>query len=280
MSTHTPAATEQPPARVIRPVKRRVSVADLWRSWRVARVLAGRDLKIKYKQSLVGPPWLVLQPLGILGGLVVAFNGVANVETGGKPYLVFGLVGLIIWTLVQMTILNGTLTMVANAQLIRRTACPRIAFLTGNLASNLVGPAVILVATLVLLIGTGEGLPTQALLLPLLLAWATVVALGLLMILASLTVRFRDVNTLLPFWSQAGLFVTPVGFSYFSAPGKVQDVLALNPLTGLLELARWCLLDIQLDMWPVITAAVWTAVIVAGGWLVFTRMETRFADYV
>src|SRR5947208_6789871 len=86
----TDTAVSPPPAslerRVIVPSARRVTVGDLWHSRRVARVLAARDLKVKYKQSLVGPPWLILQPLGILGGLVVAFHGVATVDTGGVPY--------------------------------------------------------------------------------------------------------------------------------------------------------------------------------------------------
>ena len=268
------------PVRTIVPVKRRVPLADLWRSRRVARLLALRDLKIKYKQSLVGPPWLILQPLGILAALIVAFNGVTKVNTGGVPYAVFAIVGLVVWQLINMTILNGTLGLQQNGQLIRRVASPRIAFLTGALVSNLIAPAVIMVGALAWILASGLSLPIQALLFPLVVAWTSLMIFGVLMILASIAVRWRDVNSLLPFWSSVGAFITPVGFSYDSAPHHIQTLLAINPFTGPLEAARWSLLGLQMPLVPMITSAIWTVVLLWMGWRLFTRMEIRFADYV
>jgi lipopolysaccharide transport system permease protein len=271
------ASTER---RVVVPAKRRVRLADIWRSRRVARVLASRDLKVKYKQSLVGPPWLVLQPLGILGGLVVAFHGVANVNTGGVPYAAFALTGLTVWTCVQTTLLNGVNAFVMNAQLIRRVATPRVAFITGTLLSNLIAPAVILAGAIFTLLVTGQGLPLQALLLPFVAVWVILMTFALLCVFASMSVRFRDVSTLLPFWSQAGLFLSPVGYSLATAPGRTHDVLVLNPLTGLLELTRWSLLGSSMELAPLIVSAVFTIYIVWAGWRTFTRLEMTFADFV
>jgi lipopolysaccharide transport system permease protein len=262
------------------PGRKRVRLADLWTSREVAWMLAGRDLKIKYKQSLLGPPWLVLQPLGVLAGLIVAFNGVADVNTGGVPYVPFALTGLTVWTLVQMTLLNGTQSFIQNALLVRRTATPRVAFVSSTVLSNLIAPAVILAGVFVALLATGQGLPTQALLLPLVLLWAIAFTFFLVCVFASLTVRFRDVLTLLPFWSQAGLFLTPVGYGLASAPGRVEDVLTFNPLTGLLELTRWCLLDTELTTLPLVVSAVFSVVLFWGGWQLFARMETEFADVI
>ena len=266
--------------RVARPVKKRVAVRDLWRSREVARVVAVRDLKIKYKQSLLGPLWLIIQPVGILAALIVAFNGVANVDTGGVPYIPFALTGLAVWTLVQQTLLNGVNAFPQNSLLIRRVAAPRIAFLTGAVLSNQLAPAVIFIGALVALLVTGEGLPTQALLLPFVLLWLLVFSFCLLCIIASLAVRFRDIQAVMPFWSQAGLFLTPVGFSLATAPGKVESVLTFNPLSGLLELTRWCMLDIPLTTLPVVVSAVFTVLLVWVGWQTFARMEISFADVI
>ena len=274
------ARAEELPVRTIVPVKRRVPFSEIWSSRNVARLIALRDVKIKYKQSLVGPPWLIIQPLGILAALIVAFNGVTKVNTGGVPYPVFAIVGLVVWQLINMTILNGTLSLQQNGSLIRRVASPRIAFLTGALVSNLIAPAVIMVGALAWILASGLSLPIQALLFPLVLGWTSLMIFGVLMILASIAVRWRDVNSLLPFWSSVGAFITPVGFSYATAPHHIQWLLAINPFTGPLEAARWSLLGLQLPLVPMITSAVWTVVLLWMGWRVFTRMEIHFADYV
>ena len=262
------------------PTKKRVTVSEIWESLPVAREVAARDLKVKYKQSLLGPPWLVIQPLGMLAALIVAFNGVANVDTQGVPYIPFALTGLAVWTLIQMTLLNGAQAFVQNALLIRRVSCPRIAFLTGSVIANLPAPTVVLVGAIGSLLITGQGLPVQALLFPFLMVWLLVFTFMLVCIFASLAVRFRDIQSLLPFWSQAGLFLTPVGFTLATAPGKVERVLTFNPLSGLFELTRWCLLDMELTALPVIVSAVFTVFLIWGGWQLFARLETTFADVI
>jgi ABC-type polysaccharide/polyol phosphate export permease len=267
-TTAIPAAAEaeELPVRTIEPVKRRVPLGEIWRSRRVARLIAIRDLKIKYKQSLVGPPWLIIQPLGILVALVVAFNGVTKVNTNGVPYAVFAIVGLVVWQLINMTILNGTLGLQQNAQLIRRVASPRVAFISGALVSNVIAPAVIVVGAIIWILIAGRSLPIQALLFPAVLAWTAVMTFGVLLILASIAIRWRD--------------ITPVGYSYDNAPAHIQSLLALNPFTGVLEAARWSLLDLHLPLVPMLTSAAWTVFLLVAGWRVFTRMETRFADWV
>src|SRR4051812_29201847 len=132
------SATAEPTERLIRPAKRRVSLADIWRSRPVARELAARDLKVKYKQSLVGPPWLVIQPLGTLAGLLVAFNGVTKANTEGVPYVWFALVGMVIWTAFTQTLMNSVLAFAQNGELIRRVAMPRVAVITGSLLANVI----------------------------------------------------------------------------------------------------------------------------------------------
>jgi lipopolysaccharide transport system permease protein len=266
--------------RVSIPRAKRARLADIWRGREIARVLASRDLKIKYKQSLLGPPWLILQPLGMLAALIVAFHGVAQVQTDGVPYVPFALIGLSAWTLVTMTLLNGTLAFVSNGLLIRRVACPRISFVVGSVVANLPAPAVILLGGLLSLVITGRGLPMQAALFPFVALWLILFTFALVCMFASLAVRFRDIQSLLPFWSQVGLFLTPVGYALSSAPGRTEAVLTFNPLTGIFELTRWCLLDTSLSALPVIWAAGVSVFLLFFSWRVFTKLEISFADVI
>jgi lipopolysaccharide transport system permease protein len=265
---------------VVEPTKKRVRIAEIWESRELARVIGARDLKVKYKQSLLGPPWLVLQPLGMLAALIVAFHGVANVHTDGVPYIPFALTGLAVWTLITTTLINGAPAFIQNAILIRRVACPRTAFVSGAMLANLPAPAVVFLGALVTLLVSGAGLPTQALLFPVILVWLVALTFLLVCIVASLAVRFRDVQSLLPFWSQAGLFLTPVGFSLAEAPGKVETVLTFNPLSGLMELTRWSLLGTDMTTLPLVVSVVFTLLLAWVGWQFFARLEPTFADVI
>jgi lipopolysaccharide transport system permease protein len=176
--------------------------------------------------------------------------------------------------------MNSVLGFAQNGELIRRVAMPRVAVITGALLANVIAPAVILAAALIGLIVSGEGLPTQALLFPLVVGWVGLMTLGVLLILSSLAARYRDANTLMPFWATAGPFLTPIGYSIAGQPSHIVALLSLNPLTGLMEVARWSLLGTSVQALPAITAVAFTVLVLFAGWYVFTRMEVRFADYV
>jgi ABC-type polysaccharide/polyol phosphate export permease len=263
----------------IRPVKRRVRVSELWRSLDVALVVAGRDLKVKYKQSVLGPAWLILQPVGVLIGLILVFNGVTNVDTGGVPYTLFALTSLAAWTFIQLCVTGGTTVFIMNSGLVRRVAFPRSALCSAIVLANLVPAGIILAAALIGLAIDGK-LPLQALLMPAFAAWFLVIAAGIVFLMSALTVRYRDLVALVPFWLQVGLFLTPVGYPLAGAPSNLEKVLALNPLSGVFELWRWCLLGTDVATVPAITAVIGTFLLAIGGWRVFTRMEITFADYI
>jgi ABC-2 type transport system permease protein len=274
------ADTGNPRRRLMVPVRRRVRLSEIWTSLPVTRMVAARDIKIKYKQAALGPLWLMLAPLGLLGAVTIAFYGVTKVNTGGVPYLLFALVGLCVWTYLQITLITAPLALVSNATLVRRSSCPRIALVNATLISN--GPP--LAVTLgVTLISTAavRGLPLQALLLPLLLAWLVVLAWGAVVLFAALGARFRDIVSIVPLVVQAGIFVTPVGYPLEGAPANIHRVLALNPASGVIEAWRWSLLDMPDPNLTVIGIAVgWTVVLMLLAWYVFGRLEVRLADYV
>jgi lipopolysaccharide transport system permease protein len=268
----------EPTVRVTVPARRRVRLREVWTSLPVAWMVGRRDMKIKYKQSALGPLWLVLQPLAMLLAVVVAFSAVTNVSTGDVPYVVFALAGLAVWTYVQMTVSVAPMTFPSNQPLVRRSPCPRVALVTGTLIGTLPPMGVVLGVTIVAAAISSE-LPVQVLLLPLMVIWLMVFMWGATLLAAALAARFRDVVAFAPLIVTAGIFLTPVGYP-LNTSDQVASVLAFNPVSGLIEAWRWSLLDLSPDLFAVGVAAGWTVGLVFFGWYVFGRMETRFADYV
>ena len=264
--------------RVFEPTRHRVRLREFWTSFPVARLLGLRDIKVKYKQSALGPLWLLLQPLGMLVALVVAFSTVAGVNTGGVPYTVFALLGLAVWTFFTMSLNSATAILTANAPLVRRSPLPRLALVSasviGSLPTFLALMPVSLIAAAVTI-----GLPVQALLLPAVIAWLLVFTVGMTLSVSALSGRFRDMVAFAPMIVTAGVFLTPVGYP-LDVAGGASWIIALNPISGLLEAWRWCALDISPDLFSICVAGGWTVAVVLLGWYVFGRMEPRFADYV
>ncbi len=264
--------------RVAVPKKRRISLSDLWTSRHVGFMLGLRDVKAKYKQSALGPLWLGLQPLGMLAAVTIAFSKVTSVNTGSVPYVTFALVGLAVWTYAQMAITVAPQVLQANYQVVRRSPCPRLAFVTGTLISVLPPLAVVLTASVVAA-GISGTLSVQALAMPILIAWLLLSTFGFTLLVTALGGRFRDAVALAPLVVQAGIFLTPVGYP-LSAAGSFAKVLAFNPASGIIEAWRWSLLGSSPDMFAIAIGLAEMVAMLVMGWYVFGRMETRFADYV
>ena len=275
-------STTSPEPRLIhyRPVKRRLRPSEVWTTRAVARMIAVRDFKVKYKQAALGPLWLLIAPLGMLAAVAVAFSGVTKVDTGGVPYVLFALVGLVVWTYVQLSLTLGAQAIIANGALVRRSPIPRIALVTGTLLGNFPPITVMLV---VALLGTllSRGLPVQALLVPVLALWLLVFTFGVTLLIAGTAARFRDTVSLMPLIVQAGIFVTPVGYSLAGAPAHLKSLLMFNPVSGIIEAWRWSVFGLAHPNLGAIGVALgMTALLCVAGWLVFTRLETEFADVV
>jgi ABC-type polysaccharide/polyol phosphate export permease len=276
--TGSPAALVESTVRVRVPMRRRVRLRDIRTSLPVGWMLGRRDMKIKYKQSALGPLWLVLQPLAMLTAITVAFSAVTSVDTGDVPYVVFALAGLAVWTFVQMVLTVAPTALPSNQLVVRRSPCPRIALVTGTLIAVLPPMGVVLVASIAAAAIAGQ-LPVQALLLPAMVAWLVLFMWGVTLLASSLAGRFRDVVSFAPLAVQSGIFLTPVGYP-LNATDQVALVLSFNPVSGLIEAWRWSLLGISPDLFAVAFAGGFTVGVVLLGWYVFGRMETRFADYV
>jgi lipopolysaccharide transport system permease protein len=271
------AALESPEVRRIVPTKRRIRPLDIFREPSVVQVLASRDFKIKYKQSLLGPLWLVFQPLALLGGFVIAFR--SNVAPGA-PYVVFALAGLMAWSFFQASMTIGGASLITNFQLVKFTPCMRLAFPTAATIASLPSLGVTVVAALVAAAANGVISP-RAVLLPIGFLWLFVLTIGTVMIASSLAVRFRDVISVVPFVLQVGLFLAPIGYPLSSLSERLRLLVELNPLSGLMEAMRWALIQ---EYSPSVAAIgislAMTVVIAVAGWLIFSRLETTMADEI
>jgi lipopolysaccharide transport system permease protein len=270
---------ELPVVRVLKPVKRRLKLVDVWHGAQVIQVMAGRDFKVKYKQSLLGPLWLLFQPLALLAAFFIAFRNLANVQPG-IPYSVFALVGLSVWAFFQASMTIGTSSLISNITLVRFTACPRFAFPIAGIIASLPACAVTTAGALVAAVVTGR-LSPRVLLLPLGLAWLFLLTAGLVALAAAFTVRYRDILSAMPFLLQVGLFLAPVGYPLSQLGSPVRQIVELNPLTGLVEAWRWIIVSgYHVAPRTITFSLVMTAVVVVGGWRTFTRLETTMADEI
>ncbi len=267
------------PVRESVPVERRARLSEIITSFRVARVVGERDIKVKYKQSALGPIWLLLQPLGILAAITVAFSGVTDVETGDVPYVVFGLVGVTVWTFISMTIAISPQAFLANAALVRRSPAPRLAFITGTVYSNLPQLGIMTTVSVVAALLSG-GIGMEVLLLPLFAAWLLVFTWGVVLVIAPVAARFRDAVAVVPLIIQAGIFLAPVGFPLDSAPANIKLLLSINPVSGVIEGWRWTLLGASPDVTVIGIGLVWTALLLGVGWYQYGRLEVRLADFL
>jgi len=257
----------------------RLRVSDIWRYGPLVRVLAMRDLRVRYKQSALGPVWVVVQPLALLAAFAIGFNGIAHVDTGGVPYAVFVLAGLGVWGFLQATLMVAVNALVGNLQLVRYTACPRLTLPLASLLSNLPALAVPVVAAIVGAAVTGHLAP-QVVLLPLAILWLVLFVGAVGFITAALAVRARDIVSALPFALQVLLFVSPVAYPSSALGGTLGTLVSLNPLTGLIDAWRWVIVGASVETLPLAVSAGATVVFVIAAWGLFGRMEPAMADHV
>lgn len=254
---------------------------DLWRYRELAGFLAWRDVKVRYKQAVLGVAWAVIQPTVQVVLLTFVFGKLAKMPAGDVPYPFIVLCGLLPWQLFTSAFSGSGGSLVGNSHLISKVYFPRLLVPISSLAVALVDFGIMLVLAMPLLL-IFVGTPGwQILLLPLFIALALLIALGAGLWITALTVRFRDFRFITPFILQIGVFVTPVGYRTDFLPNW-RDLLALNPLAGVVDGVRWCLLAGRTEIYlpglgiSVITAAI---VLATGIWY-FRRTERQFADII
>ncbi|HEY0583740.1 MAG TPA: ABC transporter permease, partial [Chloroflexota bacterium] len=243
MSATAAAAAAAPPVSVIEPSGgwRALDFRELWRFRELVFFLAQRDVKVRYKQTALGVAWVLLQPLLAMGIFSIVF-GARGLSTDGVPYPLFVVSGLVPWFYFANATSGASGSIVGNTQLISKVYFPRLAIPLAAVLANLVDFSVGLLLAIVLVVAFGVPLSLSLLALPLLMVLTVLAALAIGVWLAALDVQYRDVRYAVPFFIQVWLFATPVIYGTADVPERWRPLLALNPMTGIIEGFRWSLL--------------------------------------
>jgi lipopolysaccharide transport system permease protein len=271
------------PLLIIRPGRGRfvAQLAEAWRFRDLLMGLAGRDVRLRYRQTVLGAAWVVLQPLLAAAVFAFVFGRVAGLSSGGVPYFLFSYSGLLAWGVFFAVVTKASLCLVGNAALVSKIYFPRVVLPLSTVPSALLDFAVALalLAVLMPVYRVRPGLPLLS--LPLWLGLVLLLGAGLGLVTAALTVRYRDVQYVLPVLMQLLLYASPVAYSVARVPARLRAVYFLNPLSGLLEAFRWSLLGGAPPPWGYVTyaAAFSVAALAAGLWWI-GNTERSFADVI
>jgi lipopolysaccharide transport system permease protein len=256
-----------------------LQLGDLWRHRELVGFLAWRDVKVRYKQTVLGAAWAILQPLLTMVVFSVIFGRLAGIPSDGAPYPVFAYVALVPWQLFANGLSSTSGSLVSSAHLIQKVYFPRLAIPIAPLIAGLLDFAIAFAVLLVLMVVYGVAPTWNVVWLPALLLFALATCLGVGLWLAALNARYRDVRYVVPFLVQIWMFASPVAYSSSLVPERWRSLYALNPMVGVIDGFRWALLGSSkapdATILPSVAAAV--LLLLGGAWY-FRRTEAVFAD--
>jgi lipopolysaccharide transport system permease protein len=255
---------------------------DLWRYRELFYFLAWRDILVRYKQTAFGVAWALLQPLLTMAVFTVVFGRLAKLPSDGVPYPILVFSALLPWQFFAGAVTNGANSLVSNANLVSKVYFPRLIVPSAAVIPGLVDFAISLGFLVVLMAWFGVWPHWRVVTLPLFLLLGAATALGAAYWFAALTVKYRDFRYVVPFMLQAGLFISPVGFSSAIVPESLRTLYSINPLVGVIDGFRWALLGgtTPLHTTGLALSALLAAALLASGIRYFRATEKTFADVI
>ncbi len=259
---------------------RALDVRELWTCRELLGLLVLRDLRVRYRQTFLGPLWVVARPLATMAVFTLVFGLLVRVPTGGDPYAAFVLAGLLPWMFFSSSVTGAGNALVGSAGLVGKVYFPRLLIPLSALGGGLVDLAVSFVLLVLLLPLFGIAWTPLLLAAPLLVLPMFLLAAGFGALFAALNVAWRDFGSAMGFLMQAWMFATPVVYPSRLVPGRWRWVLDVNPMAGLVEGFRAACLGASLDLPAIGTATVLSALAFAVGVAYFGKVERRFADII
>lgn len=276
---------------IIRPSRgwRSLDLREMWAYRELLYFLVWRDVKVRYKQTLLGASWAIIQPFFTMVVFSLFFGRLAGVPSDGLPYPVFSFAALVPWTFFANGLTHSANSLVGSQNLIKKVYFPRLSIPVATVLAGAVDFALAFVVLLGMMWFYGITPTSNAIWLPLLLLLALVTSLGVGLWFAALNVRYRDVQYIVPFLVQIWLFVTPIAYPSSMLDEPWRTLYALNPMAGVVEGFRWALLGGATDVGeaplaapgPMLAVSTMAAIaIFVGGAFYFRRVERTFADVV
>jgi len=256
---------------------------DLWRYRELFQVLAWRDVSVRYKQTVIGVAWAILRPFLTMVIFTVIFSRLAKLPSEGKaPYALMVFVGMLPWTFFSTALSDASNSLIGNANLISKVYFPRLIMPTATIIVGFVDLLISFGILAAMMIWYRFQPSWQIFLLPIFVLLAFLASLGPGLWITALNVKYRDFRYVIPFILQFGLYVSPVGFSSTVVPEKWRLLYSLNPLVGVIDGFRWCVLggDSQLYMPGFLISLCVVALFVWLGVAYFRRTEQSFADMI
>ncbi|MBI3912601.1 MAG: ABC transporter permease [Chloroflexi bacterium] len=278
--THLPRQTRRPTV-VVQPTHglATLNLRELWAFRDLLIILAGRDVKLRYKQTALGVIWVVLQPLVAALTFAVIFGGFAKLPSDGSPYVLFVFCGMLPWNLFAGALQRAGNSLIGNSNLISKVYFPRVIIPIASAASVLIDFAVSLIVLFVLML-IYQVMPTwQLVALPFFLLLTLLAATGVSLWLSGLNVYYRDFSYALPFLVQVWLYASPVAYATTIVPEQWRALFSLNPAVAFIEGFRWAILgQSALTIEMIVSATLVSLMFFASGLYVFRRIERGFAD--
>lgn len=258
----------------------KVDLRELWAYRELIAFLAIRDVKVRYKQAVLGMAWAVVQPLAGAVVFTLVFDRIANLPSDGIPYPVFAFVGVTVWTYFTTSVQTAMSSLVGNVGLVTKVYFPRMAAPIAAVLPGLLDMGISLLILVVLMVGYRVTPGLALLALPLCVVVLVALAFGVGLILATLNVRYRDVKGVSSLLLQLWLFASPVAYASSVIRDRWELLYALNPMAGLIDAFRWSLLGAPAPGAEALPSMAVLVVILVVGLAVFAREERRFADII
>jgi homopolymeric O-antigen transport system permease protein len=254
-------------------------LAELWEYRELIYFFTWRDIKIRYKQTVMGALWAIIQPLFTMLIFALFFGRLAKVPSDGIPYPIFSYTALVPWTFFATGMTQASNTLVQNSNMLKKIYFPRMTMPIGTVIAGCVDFCLAFVVLLGMMAFYGT-IPTwKVVWLPFFLLLALITCLGVSLWLSAMNVQFRDVRYMIPFLTQFWMFATPIAYPSSLLPEPWRTIYGINPMVGVVEGFRWALLDAHTAPGPMVAVSTVVAVgLLVSGAFYFRRLERTFAD--
>lgn len=254
---------------------------ELWQYRELIYFFTWRDIKVRYKQTVLGALWAIIQPLFTMLIFALFFGRLAKVPSDGIPYPLFSYTALVPWTFFALGLTQASNSLVSNSNMLKKIYFPRMAMPIGSVVAGCVDFCLAFTVLLAMMAFYGVAPTWKIVWLPFFLLLALAVCLGVSLWLSAMNVQFRDVRYTIPFITQFWMFATPIAYPSSLLPEPWRTVYGINPMVGVVEGFRWALLDARTAPGPMVAVSSIVALcILVGGAYYFRRQERTFADVV